>query len=369
VIAPSEIRLELSLPGFRLDVRAAWETDAVVLFGPSGAGKSTVLEILAGVRRAKLARIVLNGVLMESEKTRLPAQRRGVGWVPQDASLFPHLSVSENVRFGAGRAPNPAAVDRAVELLEIGRFLDRRPADLSGGERQRVALARALASGPRVLLLDEPLASLDLPLRARIFPYLIRLRDEARIPIIAVTHDASEAMALARHVLVMEEGAVVASGSPGELLRSTETLRLGDLVAMENRFVLVEATRISDAGITHVRTGGGMEMVVPSSIAVGEGAVVGIRAEDILVGTSRPEGLSAQNVIEGIVESARETDARVLLCVRCGGETVEAAITRQAMTTLSIETGQRVWLIFKALAVHSLGGEKVRRLRLRVPNL
>lgn len=357
MIPRSEIRLELSLPGFRLDVVASWETDAVVLFGPSGAGKTTVLEILAGVRRATHARIVLSGVLLEDEKSRLPAEKRGVGWVPQDAALFPHLSVDENVRFGAGRAADPTAVGRAVELLEIGRLLDRRPADLSGGERQRVALARALASGPRTLLLDEPLVSLDLPLRARIFPYLVRLRDEARIPIIAVTHDASEAMALARQVLVMDAGKIVASGPPGELLRSSEALRLGDLVAMENRFVLAEAQATTpDAGISRVRTRGGMELIVPASITARAGMVVGIRAEDILVGTTRPEGLSAQNVIEGIIENAREMDGRVVLCVRCGGEIVEVAITRQALTDLSIESGRRVWLIFKALSVHALGG-------------
>jgi molybdate transport system ATP-binding protein len=354
VIAASEIRLELSLPGFRLDVAASWETDAVVLFGPSGAGKSTVIEILAGVRRADRAHIILNGTPLEDGKTRVPAEARGIGWVPQDGSLFPHMSVEENVRFGAPRAANPSGVARSIELLEIGHLLDRRPADLSGGERQRVALARALASGPRVLLLDEPLASLDLPLRARIFPYLIRMRDEARIPIVAVTHDASEAMGLARHVLVMDAGRVVASGPPHELLRSPAALRLLDLVGLENRLVVGEVGSAADHGVRRLRTKGGLDLTAPESMPIAAGRVIGIRAEDILIGAVPPGGLSAQNIFEGTVEGTREAEGRVLLSVRCAEETIEAAITPHAMEQLAIERGQSVWVIFKALAIHPL---------------
>jgi molybdate transport system ATP-binding protein len=307
------------------------------------------------VRRADRARIILSGTLIEDGKRRVPAERRGIGWVPQDGSLFPHMNVEENVRFGARRSSDPVGVRRSIELLEIGHLLDRRPTELSGGERQRVALARAVASGPRLLLLDEPLASLDLPLRARIFPYLIRLRDEAGIPIVAVTHDASEAIGLARHVLVMEGGRIVASGPPHELLRSPAALRLLDLVGLENRLLVGNVTRCADHGTTRIRTKGGVDLTAPASIPVAADGVIGIRAEDILIGIVPPEGLSAQNIVQGTVWGTREADGRVLVSVRCAEETIEAAITRHAMEQLGIENGRTVWLVFKALSIHPLG--------------
>jgi molybdate transport system ATP-binding protein len=350
---------------FRIDFDAGWRDSAVAIFGPSGSGKTSILEMIAGVRRAHHARIRLNGRDLEDTAAglRVPPEQRGIGWVPQDGSLFPHMSVLENVEFGARREvirrPSRGEVNRkacsaAIELLEIAPLLDRRPRDLSGGERQRVALARALASGPAALLMDEPLASLDLPLRARIFPYLVRLRDETRVPIIYVTHDASEALGLARHVLVVENGSLVGSGAPEEILREPAALRLLDLVAIENRFSIARVDPDPGEGIVRVSTGGGIDIVAGFGMRSTAGGWVGIRAEDITIAIDRPTGLSAQNVIPGRVTSVSEEAGRRIITARCGEEDFRAAVTPHAMRDLGLEPGRAVWLVFKALAVQPL---------------
>ncbi len=358
---PSEIRIVHRLRDFRLEISARWEAPVVAIFGASGSGKTSILEILAGIRHADEAYAVLGGRTLDDSARgiRIPAERRGLGWVPQDASLFPHLSVEGNLRFGLSRSGDTAPLRRAIEMLEIGHLLGRRPAELSGGERQRVALARALASGPRGLLLDEPLASLDLPLRARIFPFLIRLRDVTALPMIYVTHDAGEATALATHVLVIEEGRLVASGSPDDLLRSPAALRLLDLVRLENRFIVREVTVREEDELVGLTTETGLILSAPRGCTVRPGEIVGIRSEEILIATGEVKNLSAQNVVPGVVESIHDQEGRCLLSIRCFGERIRSAVTRHAAATLGLVPGRPVSLVFKAYAIHRIGeGER-----------
>jgi molybdate transport system ATP-binding protein len=219
------IRLEKQLGEFVLKASFTSESGATVLFGPSGAGKTSVISMIAGLLTPDHGCIVLDGEVLFDDKARInvPASRRRIGYVFQEGRLFPHFSVQRNLDYGrwmSGHAFNSAAFRHVVELLDIGHLLDRRPGRLSGGERQRVAVGRALLMGPRLLLLDEPLASLDTARKREILPYLERLRDDARVPLIYVSHDAAEVRRIATRVVRLEAGAVTESGGT-ELLDAT----------------------------------------------------------------------------------------------------------------------------------------------------
>jgi molybdate transport system ATP-binding protein len=204
---------------FVLEVHQRLEGRVTVLFGPSGSGKTTVLDTIAGLRHPAEGSISLNGRVLVSSKAgiALPPHARHIGYVSQDIALFPHMNVRRNVLYGRRRGQRLSLADVA-SMLEVGPLLDRGVTMLSGGEKQRVALARALMSAPEVLLLDEPLAAVDLELRQRILPYLERVRDELSVPILYVTHDRAEAQRFADHIIVLDRGTVVRAGAPGGVL-------------------------------------------------------------------------------------------------------------------------------------------------------
>jgi len=205
------IAIDIQLKQGAFSLAAAFNLDARVaaLFGPSGAGKTTILDAIAGLRTPDRGSIAIDGRLLFSSDARVnvPPHQRHVGYVPQDVALFPHMDVRRNLLYGRHPGISPD-LERVVGMLEIGKLVDRRVTDLSGGERQRVALGRALMSGPSLLLLDEPLAAVDVPLRKRILPYLGRVRDDLRLPIVYVSHDREEVEALAEVVVRIEEGKV-----------------------------------------------------------------------------------------------------------------------------------------------------------------
>jgi molybdate transport system ATP-binding protein len=216
------VEVEKKLGEFSLNALFAGESGATVLFGPSGAGKTSIINMVAGLLRPDRGRIVLDDEVLFDDAARIdmPAWRRRIGYVFQEGRLFPHMSIRHNLDYGrwvSGLAPDPAAFAHAVEVLDIGHLLDRRPGKLSGGERQRVAVGRALLTRPRLLLLDEPLASLDAGRKQDILPYLERLRDEARVPMIYVSHDAVEVKRIATRVVRLDGGQVTATGG-AELL-------------------------------------------------------------------------------------------------------------------------------------------------------
>lgn len=201
--------IELTQGSFTLNAAVRLEARAAALFGPSGAGKTTILDAIAGLRTPRRGSIVIDDRVLFSTDAgiSLPPHKRHVGYVPQDVALFPHMNVRRNVLYGRHPGSSPD-LDLVVGMLEIAPLLERRVTDLSGGERQRVAVGRALMSGPSLLLLDEPLAAVDVPLRRRILPYLMRVRDELRIPIVYVSHDREEAEELADVVVTLEQGRV-----------------------------------------------------------------------------------------------------------------------------------------------------------------
>jgi molybdate transport system ATP-binding protein len=210
--------VHLPLAHFDLHVSAQAVGPVVGIFGPSGAGKTSLLDTIAGLRVPRQGRIRVGDFVLDDRASRIhvPARDRHIGYVPQENALFPHMTVLQNVRYGAGEAP----IERVVEILEISHLLNRSVTTLSGGEQKRVALARALVTSPRLLLLDEPLAGLDRPLHQRIAAFLRRVRDDFHVPMLYVTHDPSELVAITDETLVLERGRIVAAGKTSEILGS-----------------------------------------------------------------------------------------------------------------------------------------------------
>jgi molybdate transport system ATP-binding protein len=216
------VQAEKQLGEFSIDVSFSSDSGATALFGPSGAGKTSIINMIAGLLRPDRGRIRLDGEVLFDDAAYIdvPTWRRRIGYVFQEGRLFPHFTVQRNLDYGrwmGGHTADPAAFNRVVELLNIGHLLERRPGKLSGGERQRVAVGRALLMRPQLLLLDEPLASLDIARKRDILPYLERLRDEARVPIIYVSHNAAEVRRIASHVVRIEGGRVIGAGTTGLL--------------------------------------------------------------------------------------------------------------------------------------------------------
>jgi molybdate transport system ATP-binding protein len=217
--------LRLSFSSFSLELDVTLDAGVTAIFGPSGSGKTSLLEVIAGLRRPSAGIITLGGtVLTDSSTHRFVApEHRAVGYVPQDGSLFPHLSVRKNLRYGLDETrarPPGLSFEHIVDVLEIHSLLERSIGTLSGGEKQRVALGRALLAAPKLLLLDEPLASLDTALKERLLPYLVRIREEFTIPMLYVTHSPDEVVALCEHCLVLSAGKIMRQGHPQELFKA-----------------------------------------------------------------------------------------------------------------------------------------------------
>src|SRR5437588_4669038 len=222
-----KVDIEHNLADFLLDIHFRADRGLIALFGRSGAGKTSVVNAIAGLLRPRRGRIVIDGsVLLDTEQgIYLPTHRRRVGYVFQEGRLFPHLTVRQNLLFGRWFTPKRErniGLDQVLDLLGVGHLLDRRPGALSGGEKQRVAIGRALLTSPRLLLLDEPLASLDDTRKDDILPFIERLRDQAEVPIVYVSHSLAEVARLATTVVVMNEGKAVASGDPEDILGRSE---------------------------------------------------------------------------------------------------------------------------------------------------
>jgi molybdate transport system ATP-binding protein len=352
--ADSLLEVELGRSRFHLDVRLEWTAPTLVLFGPSGSGKTTLMRALLGLEPRAKMRLRLAGTWLEdwTRSLRVPVHSRRLGWVPQSATLFPDRNVDRNIRFGSRDPGDTPQVRRAIEVLELGDLLNRPVAGLSGGERQRVALARAIASRPRALLLDEPLASLDLDLRARVLPYLLRIRNELKLPLIHITHDPDEAILLGDEIAVLEAGRLVAQGPPRETLWSRSVLPLSTRLGVEN---LLDAVGIrGSGGGPSVRTRGGIELQTPWPVTPGESLTLGVRAEDVLVGLDRPGRISARNVLHGRVESlatVEEGPLQHLVHVAVGEERMVARLTESAVRDLALKPGLDVYLILKSQAL------------------
>jgi molybdate transport system ATP-binding protein len=344
---------------FGLEAEFASAGRLTALFGPSGSGKTTLVNLIAGLARPDAGRIEVDGRTLVDTGSRVfvPAHRRRIGYVFQDARLFPHLTVAQNLgygRFFAPRAERWAELPRLVEMLGIGHLMDRRPGGLSGGERSRVAIGRALAASPRLMLMDEPLASLDEARKAEILPYVERLRDEAGIPIVYVSHAMAEVARLATDVVVLAAGRVVASGPAAEVLT-----RL-DLVAAEERdetgalVDLVVEAHEEEFGLSRLRSAGGTWRAPRLGVAPGARVRARVRARDVMLALEPPGRISALNVLAGEVrEVAAGAGADALVRVDCGGDLLLARVTRRSVAALGLGPGRPVWAVVKAVSFDS----------------
>ena len=356
-------RFKLTWPGFTLDADLDLPGRGVTaVFGRSGCGKTTLLRCIAGLERGA-GRLDVHGEHWQDENTFLPTHRRPLGYVFQDARLFAHLSVRGNLDYGmrraAGAVPQGDVASHksshgapVIELLGLEPLLDRLPDRLSGGEQQRVAIARALLTAPRLLLMDEPLASLDHARKQEILPYLERLRDELDIPMIYVSHAADEVARLADHLVVMEGGRAVAQGPLAETLARLDLpIRLGEDAGAVFAATVIE--RNAEWHLARVEFDGGELWVRDSGAAMGRRVRVRILARDVSIANSRHDDTSIMNLLPATVmaHAAEDHPSAILVQLRIGGTALLARVTRRSAQRLDLAPGREVWVQIKAVAL------------------
>ena len=348
-----ELKLELQLPGQGI----------TAIFGPSGSGKTTLLRAVAGLEKNPQGRIQIAANIWQDTKQgiHLPTWQRPLGYVFQESSLLPHLSVAENLNFGLKRALKSAnsaqteankALQASIELLGIGSLLKRMPDELSGGERQRVAIARAIAMQPQLLLMDEPLASLDAARRQEIFPWLARLRDELKMPMLYVTHSAEEVTRLADHLVVLDQGHVKAQGSVSAVLSQV----VNPVVVGEDAGALIAGCiGAVDAQwhLSRVDFDGGCIWMRDAGLPVGKAVRIRILARDVSLATAEPQNTSIQNQLRGSIQSITPDahPSQVMVVIKCGADEVLARVTKRAVDELCLQVGQSVWTQVKSVAL------------------
>ena len=357
-----EFRLRKGFGDFALECEARFGDGVTAIFGPSGSGKSTLLNSIAGLVRPDVGEIRFRGEALYSsnEGIQVPPEKRRFGYVFQDSALFPHMSVSDNIHYGYKLTPRQDRLiepSQIVELLQLKRLLDRGVSNLSGGERQRVALARALITSPRLLLLDEPLASLDGGLRGVILGYLKRIRHELDIPMIYVSHSISEVMALADNALVLKDGKVVAFGQSSEALVTPEVSAFAQFDTLENLLDTRVARQYGDEDIAELELGDARVLATGVRRDEGESLTVSIRAGDIIVSRQIPPQTSARNAIRARVSEIHAVDSRVLVYADIGTRVV-VEITPNSLEALGLRVGTEIYLIIKANSVIPLEGSR-----------
>ena len=359
-----QVRLRVPYPAFDLNVDLALPGDQITaLFGPSGSGKTTCLRALAGLERVSPRRghtgdtlIAVNGEVWQDDARGVfvAPHLRALGYVFQEASLFPHLSVAQNLAFGQTRVP-PArrrvSLDQAVALLGIGHLLARQPQGLSGGERQRVAIARALATSPRLLLMDEPLAALDARRKTEILPYLETLHRELAIPIIYVSHAPDEVARLADHLVLLEAGRAVASGPTASLMTRLDlSMAHGDAAS-----AVIDATVVGhDAAyhLTQARFPGGELCIARQPVDVGQRVRIQVQARDVSLTLERQTGTSIQNILPVTVMAlSPQGPGQVMVQLDAAGTPLLARLTARSVETLALQSGQHVFAQVKGVAV------------------
>jgi molybdate transport system ATP-binding protein len=349
------LRLRVPLSEFELSVSIDLERPVTALFGPSGVGKTTFLEAVAGLRRPAEGEIRIDDDVVYSSEAGiwLPPEKRRFGLVPQDALLFPHLDVRANLLYGF-RDGGALSLSSVAEALEIGHLLERRPFRLSGGERQRVALARALLSQPRLLLLDEPLASLDVELKERVLPYVKRVRELHRIPTLFVSHDISDVMMLADEVVVLDRGLVVDRGAPRTVLTRPGAREAFFKERFENLLESRVMAHDPEEGLTRVDTERGLTLFVPYREApIGERVLLGLLAEDVLLSKDPPSGLSARNVFGGTIRAIEEQSGVAMVEVDAF-DSIYVRLSHGAVRALGLRPGLPVHLVVKTHSIHRL---------------
>ncbi|MGZ2257270.1 molybdenum ABC transporter ATP-binding protein [Roseobacter sp. A03A-229] len=349
------VALQHRFESFDLDITFEAPAGVTVLFGRSGAGKSTIVNAVAGLLHPQAGRIVCDGdVLFDSDTGEAVAPyRRRVGYIFQDARLFPHMTVRQNLNYGRWFAPRSITredPDRIIDLLGIGHLLGRRPGHLSGGERQRVAIGRALLASPRLILADEPLAALDEQRKAEILPYFERLRDEVSVPILYVSHAATEVARIATTVVALNDGRVAREGAAADVLSDPAITPLG--VRSAGAMLEARVTEHHADGLSALDASGATLLLPRVDQAPGAPVRVWIEAQDVMLATERPRGISALNVLEVTVRELRFGGGPgVLVQLAFGDALLLSRVTRRSADALSLAPGSKVFAVLKAVSV------------------
>ena len=352
------IQLHKQLDEFALQIDVQANSGVLALFGHSGCGKSTTVNLLAGLIKPDSGRIQLGDEVLFDSATgiHVPAEQRRIGYVFQDSRLFPHYDVAGNLRYGLQRArqtvTHPIRFDTVVELLGLNTLLNRRPAQLSGGEKQRVALGRALLSQPRLLLMDEPLASLDQARREEVLPYLERVRDELHTPIVYVSHQFEEVLQLANHVVLLERGQVIAQGDLPSLSMRPELRRIIGAEAI-GAVIEGQVQHINQTtGLAQVSVGRGVLSVDSTALQLQQRVRMQLLARDLILAIQPPYGLSVRNVLPGSITHLSDDERHAILAqVDVGGAMLIVRITRAAAQDLQLRVGMSLWVLVKAVTL------------------
>lgn len=352
-----EINVSLSRPQFNLQAELNIDRRVTGLFGPSGSGKSTLLNMLSGLVRPDSGRILIDGVPLFDSVSGIDVavHRRRVGLVFQDSRLFPHLTVKDNLEYGLkylNKTQKMFSLSSIVELLELERLLAQKPHQLSGGEKQRVALGRALLSSPQLLLMDEPLASLDNRLKNQILPFLKRVTDEIQIPMIYVSHAINEILHLTPNIAFIEDGKILAHGNFHEVLHQKEALKLAHSLGLEN-VIKVHAIAHETAFGHTVAEHAGREILIPLSTAAAQPVTICIPASSIALSVRPIEGVTIQNQISGTIVAIETIGHRVLVSVDIGS-VILAEVTIKAIHELKLECGAVIYCLFKTQSIRVL---------------
>ncbi len=340
------LNVDLQLPGRGVSA----------IFGPSGSGKTTVLRCMAGLEQAPGGYLSVNGEVWQDDANKVfkPVHKRALGYVSQAANLFAHLNVQGNLSYGQKRVPmaeRKVSLDQVVELLGIDKLLARQPTTLSGGESQRVAIARALATSPQLLLMDEPLAALDVQRKAEVLPYLERLHAELDIPVMYVSHAPDEVARLADHLVLMDRGRVTASGPTRELMTRLDLpLAHGDSAA-----AVIEAvvTQVEAAyHLSHAEFAGGHISVLKPNLRVGQLVRIRVQARDVSLTLAQQQGTSVLNIFAATITAiAADSPGQVMVALSAGGVMLLARITQKSLETLGLNVGSAVFAQVKGGAV------------------
>jgi molybdate transport system ATP-binding protein len=349
------LNVALERPSFALQINHELALRGITaLFGPSGAGKTTLLRIIAGLEREVRGRVTFDGEAWQTDAARVPTHRRGIGYVFQDGRLFSHLSVEQNLRFAMSRSMGRRSIDfgAAVDALDLGALLARRTPTLSGGEQQRVAIARALLTSPRLMLMDEPLSSLDVARKREIVPHIERLPELFGVPVLYVTHNVDEVARLANDVVLLVAGRIAAQGTVAEIFERSD---LGTFTGgLEAGVVLRSEVTAYDHGVATLRIGTQQLRVPMTSVQVGTIRPLRIHARDVAIATVRPAKLSIRNVLAArilAIETGANLNVELLLDI--DGEHLRARITVDALEELELSVGLQVFALVKSVALES----------------
>lgn len=354
-----ELDFVLARNHFDLEIREEFPEGITGIYGPSGAGKTSLLHAIAGLAKPEKGFIKIDGKALfdAGEKIHVPIEKRNIGYVFQEGRLFPHMNVEKNLKYGQKKAgTNRVDFDEVVELLKLGHLLDRKSSQISGGERQRTALGRSLLASPELLLLDEPFSAVDMALRKQILPFIIRIQQKFRIPILVVSHDLPDLLKLSDRLCFIQEGKVVGHDRYYELLKKPELGKLFGSTSLINAIDMRVVQAFPESGLTILKGNGeGQELRIKCEQSrevyqKGQEIKVFIQADDIALSKEKLEHVSIQNQLAGkVTDIIQRADSQ--LCMVDVGFPLLVEISSESQKRMNIQKGSYIWCLFKSVAI------------------